>query len=222
MKDAFSVGLPSIISQSLTGINVFVMTRLAADFGPAAQSAIGIGARLETLAVFPSLSIMIAVLSLVGQNFGAKRYDRVAQSVRLGLTTSFLTLTTLGLIVHFSRGALLAKFHPDPAAFPAAYHYLGLTTLAYGFAGISIVSSGAFQGLGRGMPFLFLNTMRLLFLAAPLGWFLSRTHGEYGLHFAPLIASGCTAVTASIWILSAVSRLKKEPASRSATPRRTP
>ncbi|MDB5050509.1 MAG: Multi anti extrusion protein MatE/Na+-driven multidrug efflux pump [Fibrobacteres bacterium] len=212
MKDAFSVGLPSIVSQSLTGINIFVLTRLAADFGPAAQTAIGIGARLETLAVFPSLSIMVAVLSLVGQNFGAKRYDRVAQSVRMGLATAFLTLTAVGILVHIFRAGLLAKFHPDAAAFPAAYHYLGLTTLAYGFAGISIVSSGAFQGLGRGLPFLFLSMMRQLLIAAPLGWFLARTRGEYGLHYAPLIASGFTAIVATSWILAAVGRLEKSPA----------
>ena len=212
MKDAFSVGLPSIVSQSLTGINIFVMTRLAGDFGPAAQAAIGIGSRLETLAVFPSLSIMIAVLSLVGQNYGARKYRRVTQSVRMGLVTAFLTLASIGIIVHIFRAGLLAKFHPDAAAFPAAYHYLGLSTLAYGFAGISIVSSGAFQGLGRGMPFLFLNAMRLLLVAAPLGWFLSRTHGEYGLHYAPLIASGFSAIVASTWILNAVARLEKQPA----------
>ncbi len=218
MKDAFSVGLPSIVSQSLTGINIFVMTRLAGEFGPAAQAAIGIGSRLETLAVFPSLSIMIAVLSLVGQNFGAKRYDRVAQSVRMGLGTAFLTLTAVGILVHLFRASLLAKFHPDPAAFPAAYHYLGLTTLAYGFAGISIVSSGAFQGLGRGMPFLFLNTMRLLGIAAPLGWYLARTHGEYGLHYAPMIASGTTALIATTWILATVAKLQKSPAASALTP----
>jgi putative MATE family efflux protein len=212
MKDAFGVGLPSIVSQSLTGINIFVLTRLAADFGPSAQAAIGIGARLETLAVFPSLSIMVAVLSLVGQNYGAGKYDRVAQSVRMGLATAFLTLTVIGILVHIFRAALLAKFHPDPATFPAAYHYLGLTTLAYGFAGISIVSSGAFQGLGRGLPFLLLSTMRQLLIAAPLGWFLAHTRGEYGLHFAPLIAGGFTAVIASAWILNTVGRLEKQPA----------
>jgi putative MATE family efflux protein len=216
MKDAFRVGLPSILSQSLTGINIFVMTRLAADFGPAAKAAIGIGARLETLGVFPALSIMIAILSLVGQNYGAKRYDRVAQSVRMGLITAFLTLSVIGITVHLLRAPLLAKFHPDPATFPSAYHYLGLTTMAYGFVGISIVSSGAFQGLGRGLPFLFLNAMRLLGIAAPLGWLLARTHGEYGLHYAPLIASGCSAVIASIWILTTVSRLKRQPVASAA------
>lgn len=211
MKDAFRVGLPSILSQSLTGINIFVMTRLASDFGPSAQAAIGIGARLETLAVFPALSIMVAVLSLVGQNFGAGKYDRVARTVRMGLLTAFITLSVIGVLVYFLREPILAKFHPDLTTSESAYHYLGLTTLAFGFAGVSIVSSGAFQGLGRGMPFLFLNTMRLLLVAAPLGWLLARTHGEYGLHYAPLIASAFTATVATIWILTTVNRLKKQP-----------
>jgi putative MATE family efflux protein len=212
LKEAFRVGLPSILSQSLIGINVFVLTKLAAQFGPAAVSAIGIGARLETLAVFPSLSIMVAVLSLVGQNFGAGKYDRVAQTVRQGLCLAFLSLAAIGLIVHFSRGALIAKFHPDPAASPSAYHFLGITTLGYAFAGISIVSSGAFQGLGRGLPFLFLNTLRLLGIAAPLGWLLARFRGEYGLHYAPLIASACTALVAATWILSVTARLRRREA----------
>lgn len=211
LKEAFKVGLPSILSQSLIGINVFIFTKLASSFGPAAVSAIGIGARLETLAVFPSLSIMVAVLSLVGQNFGAGKYERVALAVRQGLTLAFFSLAVIGLIVHFCRGPLIAKFHPDPAAFPSAYHYLGITTLGYAFAGMSIVSSGAFQGLGRGLPFLFLNALRLLGLAAPLGWFLARTRGEYALHYAPLIASGCSAIIAVSWILSVTARLKRKP-----------
>jgi putative MATE family efflux protein len=207
--ESFKVGLPSILSQSLIGINIFVFTRLASGFGPAAVSAIGIGARLETLAVFPSLSIMVAVLSLVGQNFGAGKFDRVAQTVRQGLALAFFSLAAIGLVVHFCRGALIANFHPDPAAYPSAYHYLGITTLGYAFAGISIVSSGAFQGLGRGLPFLFLNALRLLGIAAPLGWLLARTHGEYGLHYAPLVASGCSALVAVSWILSVTARLRR-------------
>ena len=211
LGDAFSVGLPSILSQSLIGINIFIFTRLASDFGPAAKAAIGIGSRLETLAVFPSLSIMIAVLSLVGQNFGAKRYDRVQQSVRIGLLTAFLSLSVVGILVHLFRARLINNFNPDLQTMQSAYHYLGITTLGYGFVGISVVSSGAFQGLGRGLPFLFLNTMRLVLIATPLGYFLAHTRGEFALHYAPLIASGCTALIASAWILSAVHKLKKEP-----------
>lgn len=211
LVDSFSVGLPSILSQSLIGINITILTSLATPFGPAAVSAIGIGSRLESLAVFPSLAIMIAVLSLVGQNFGAKRYDRVEQSVRLGLLTSVISLIVIGLLVHVFRGSLIGLFHPDAEVVPSAMHYVGIVSLGFGFAGVSIVSSGAFQGLGRGLPFLFLNTLRLVLIAMPAGYLLSRTHGEHGLHYAPVIASGLTAAVAATWILNAVRNLRKKP-----------
>ncbi len=209
LVDAFRVGLPSILSQSLLGINIFILTKLASAFGPSAMAAIGIGSRLETLAIFPALSIMVAVLSLVGQNFGAKNYVRVEQSVRIGLLTAFLFLAVVGIIVHLLRVRLIQNFHPDWITLQSATHYLGLTTLGYGFIGISIVSSGAFQGLGRGLPFLFLNIMRLVLVATPLGYILAHTQGEYALHYAPLIASGFTAIIASTWILKTVHTLRK-------------
>ncbi len=216
--DAFKVGLPSIFSQSLLGINIFIFSRLASDFGPAAKAAIGIVSRLETLAVFPALSIMVATLTLVGQNFGAKRFDRVEQSVRLGLVTAFFTLAAIGILVHFLRIRLIQTFQPDLETLHSATHYLGITTLGYGFVGISIVSSGAFQGLGRGLPFLFLNTTRLVFIASPLGYFLANTKGEYALHYAPLIASGITAFISAAWILSAVRNLRHGPSAIATLP----
>jgi putative MATE family efflux protein len=211
LRDAFSVGLPSILSQALIGVNIFILTKLAAPFGPDAVAAIGIGSRLESLAVFPSLAIMVGVLSLVGQNFGAKRFDRVEQSVRVGLIAAFSTLVVIGLLVHFLREPLIGLFRPAGEALPSARHYVGIISLGFGFAGISIVSSGAFQGLGRGLPFLFLNTMRLVLIALPVGYVLSAARGEYGLHYAPIIASGFTSVVAAVWILTAVRRLRGSP-----------
>jgi Na+-driven multidrug efflux pump len=211
LKESFAVGLPSILSQSLIGINITILTTLATPFGARAVAAIGIGSRLESLAVFPSLAIMIAVLSLVGQNFGARKYDRVEQSVRIGLLTALATLVVIGLLVHFFRAPLVSLFRPDPAAVPSALHYAGILSLGFGFAGISIVSSGAFQGLGRGLPFLMLNLMRLVLFAMPAGYLLSRSRGEYGLHYAPLIASSRTAAVAAPGILAAVHRLRREP-----------
>jgi Na+-driven multidrug efflux pump len=148
---------------------------------------------------------MVGVLSLVGQNFGAKRFDRVEQSVRLGLVAALSTLVVIGLLVHLLRDPLIGLFRPAEEALPSARHYVGIISLGFGFAGISIVSSGAFQGLGRGLPFLFLNTMRLVLIALPVGYALAASRGEYGLHYAPIIASGIT------WILSAVRKLRGSP-----------
>ncbi len=209
VKGIFKVGVPSSISQILIGVNWILMTRLAANFGDTAVAAIGIGGRLDLLSVFPALAIMTSVLTLVGQNFGAKQYDRVRATVRAGLLTSFLTLTAASLIVFTFRHGIIGFFHQDAKTEAAALHYLSFQCLGYGLVGVNIVCSGAFQGLGRGLPFLLLTTLRLVFVALPLAYFLSRRFGEYGLHYTPVIASLLiAAVIAVTWILSAVNGLK--------------
>jgi putative MATE family efflux protein len=216
VKGIFKVGVPSSVSQILIGLNWIIMTRMAADFGEGAVAAIGIGGRLDLLSVFPALAIMTSVLTLVGQNFGARRFDRVREAVRVGLLTAFLSLTAVSLLVFTFRHPIIGVFRQEPRVHDAALHYVSFQCLGYGLVGINIVCSGAFQGLGRGLPFLFLTTLRLLIVALPAAYLLSRHLGEYGLHYAPVIASFITALLAVTWILSAVRALPSGSAERTA------
>ncbi len=210
VKGIFKVGVPSSISQILIGINWILMTRLAANFGDTAVAAIGIGGRLDLLSVFPALAIMTSVLTLVGQNYGARHYDRVRATVRIGLLTSFATLTFISLIVFAARHSIIHVFHQNDIVNASALHYVSFQCLGYGRVGINIASSGAFQGLGRGLPFLFLTTLRLLVITFPVAYLLSLRIGEYGLHYAPVIAALITTVIAVSWLLSTVNTLHRK------------
>ncbi len=204
----FKVGIPSSISQLLIGLNWILMTRLTAHFGESAVAAIGIGGRLDLLSVFPALAIMTAVLTMVGQNYGAKKYDRVREAVRVGLLTGFIGIGGIGLIIHFAGKGIIGIFHPDAATQLSALHYLYISTWGFGLVGLNIVSSGAFQGLGRGLPFLLLTVLRLVGLTFPIAYFLSLHYQAYGVHYAPVIANFITAVIAVVWILTVTKRLK--------------
>jgi putative MATE family efflux protein len=210
IRDAFRVGFPSILSQSLISVNLAVITWCASHLGPQATAAVGIGLRLDILSIFPSLSVMVAVLSLVGQNYGARRYDRVRESVKRGLVLSGSILLGLGVMVHFGRPGVVGWFDADPQTTQSAMDFMFYLTLAYPFVGMGIVASGAFQGLGRGLPFLTLTTLRLVILTGPLAYFLSRWYGETGLHIAPMAASVITGIGGVIWILYTVSKLPRE------------
>lgn len=212
IRGIFNVGVPSSVSQILIGLNWIMMTRLAADFGDTAVAAIGIGGRLDLLSVFPALAVMTSVLTLVGQNFGAQKFDRVRATVRIGLLTAFAGLTGLSLIVFAARHGIIGLFHQNAATNKSALHYLSFQCLGYGLIGINISCSGAFQGLGRGIPSLLLTTMRLLGFMLPLAFILSRHLGEFGLHYAPVCANLITAVLAVTWILSAVRSLEQKAA----------
>lgn len=201
------VGLPSILSQGLIGVNLAIMTHLAARFGEHAVAAVGIGLRLDIISVFPSLALMVAVLSFTGQNFGAGRYDRMRAGIRTGLLCAAISLLAVGLLVNVLRGPIIGLFDPTPETAASALHFLGAITLGYAFVGMSIVASGAFQGLGRGMPFLILTVLRLVLVSAPAAWYLSVHAGEKAFHYAPLISSVFTGTVAVVWIFAATRRL---------------
>ncbi len=205
--DIFRVGSPSSISQILIGVNWMIMTRLASRFGDSAVAAIGIGGRLDLMSVFPSLAVMASVLTLVGQNYGAGLYDRVRATVRVGLLTAFLGLSSLAVVVFTLRHGIINLFHQDVRTSAAALHYLSFQCLGYGLVGVNICASGAFQGLGRGLPYLFLTSMRLLVIALPLAYVFSQHLGEYGLHYSPVMANLVTAAIGTVWILTAVRKL---------------
>ncbi len=212
-KDSLRVAFPSILSQTLIGLNLGVMTHLAKPYGEAAVAAVGIASRLDILSVFPALSVMVAVVSLVGQNYGAGKIERVQESVRIGLITAFGFLATVGLLVFFFRQGLVGFFKPNVATLPSALHFLSALTLGYGFVGMGVVASGAFQGLGRGLPYLSITLLRLVVLSMPAALLLSHWHGEYGLHYGPPLAAICTGILAAIWALRTVNRLPKTAAS---------
>lgn len=207
VHETFTVGLPSILSQGLIGVNLAIMTHLAARFGEHGVAAIGIGLRLDIISVFPSLALMVAVLSFTGQNFGAGRIDRVRAGVRTGLIATAVSLFAVGIIVHLLRDPIIGLFRPDAATLASARHFIGTISLGYAFVGMGIVASGAFQGLGRGTPFLTLTILRLVLLSAPAAWYLSAFHGERAFHYAPLLAAVLSSTVAVIWITMTVRRL---------------
>jgi len=209
LKKVFQVAWPSMLSQSLMGFNTLAITYLASPFGLTAVGALGIGLRLDIIAIFPALSIMTAVTALVGQNYGAKNFDRLNESIRKGLMISFLFVGSIGMLTFFIRGSLIGLFKPNEQVYFSAYEYMGFNSLSYAFIGLAMVSAGAFQGLGKGMPNLFITGSRVLVLNFFLGYILSKytSLGEKGLHLAPPLTNLVVGTIAALSIYKLTQKL---------------
>ena len=194
----------------MLGIGVTVLTFLATPFGQNAIAGIGIGMRLDILAVFPSLAVMTAVVSLVGQNYGAGNIERIKKSLYTGLATVFIFLTSIGFLMFLLRDQFITLFDPEAATAESAGHYVACLSMSYGFIGIAMVSGGTFQGLGRGLPSMYITIFRILVVNFSLSWFLSTqtSLGEKGLHFAPMITNMLMGSITTLWVLTAVNKLK--------------
>ena len=121
------IGLPSALTQLLPHLTRGIITRLAAGAGGAAAvAALAAGTRIESLGVVLIGAYSMALVPMVGQNWGAEKWMRIREIRKITFRMSFI----YGFIV-FSGALLLAGpaaliFTKDPAVIPITMTYLRL------------------------------------------------------------------------------------------------
>ncbi len=156
----FMPGLPLtivLIKQSApASLNMMVMmaggfliqTHLQ-PFGAAAVAGYGIAFRVEQLILLPILAISFATMPMVAQNFGARDYDRVRQSVTLAWSAA-LGLSLIGAVALALGGVALTRvFTDDPAAIASGTAYLRLAALMMPAYSLMFIITSFFQGVKR-------------------------------------------------------------------------
>ena len=109
-------GLPSGIQNSVIAIaNVVVQSNINA-FGTMAVAGCGAYSKIEGFAFLPITSFTISLTTFVGQNLGAREYDRAKKGARFGLLCAILSAEGIGLLVSLLAPVLMGAFTSEPEA----------------------------------------------------------------------------------------------------------
>ncbi len=152
LRRVVRIGLPTSISGISFSIVYVFVNKITALFGTESIAALGIGNRLESVSYLTCFGFSIAAATLVGQNLGAKKPERAAQSawrtvwIVSGIT-GFISLVFLSFPETIS-----AFFISDPAVIGISINYLRILALSQIFMGLEIVLEGAFSGAGNTIP----------------------------------------------------------------------
>ncbi len=196
IKETLRVGIPSSINQSMMSLAIMVITRIVAYFGPIAIAAYGIGFRIESLIVLPVLGVATAVITIVGQNVGAKRFDRAEKTVWTAAKLSFIFVFFIALLLFIFPGLIFSLFTDNPLLINYGIYFLRISFPAYIVVSVAIIISTAFQGAGHPMPALIMTILRLFILSIPLS-----------LLFAFVLGFGLNGVWIGITLSSIISTI---------------
>ncbi len=95
LKQIVRFGLPAGIQNSVIGFaNVVVQSNINA-FGSTAMAGCGSYAKVEGFAFLPVTCFAMGLATFVGQNLGAKQYDRVKKGARFGILCSMTLAESL-------------------------------------------------------------------------------------------------------------------------------
>ena len=116
LKLIIRYGLPSGIQNSVIAIANVVVQANINEFGTMAVAGCGAYAKVEGFAFLPITSFTIALTTFVGQNLGAKQYDRAKKGARFGLCCAMLSAELIGLLLYAAAPAIIGAFTREPEA----------------------------------------------------------------------------------------------------------
>ena len=193
LRQIVRFGLPSGVQNSVISLaNVVVQANINA-FGSDAMAGCGAFAKIEGFAFLPVTCFAMGLSTFVGQNLGAKQYDRVRRGARFGIVTSVVLAEIIGVIIFLIVPALISLFNSDPVVVRYGTIQGRTEALFFGLLALSHCMAGLLRGAGKAMvPMIvmlsiwclvrvsyitvmvrLIPNIQVIFTAYPLTWFLS-------------------------------------------------
>ena len=187
------IGVPSAVQNLIYAGISMILTRLITGWGDLAVAAQRVGSQIESVSWMVGDGFSAAVNAFLGQNYGAKRYDRVRRGYFCAIAmTAAWGLCTTFLLIGMAR-PLFSIFLQEEEVMAIGVNYLRIVGLSQMFMMVEQTSIGAFSGLGRT---LYPSIISVTFTSAriPVAVLLSSVMGLSGIWWALSISSmvkGC-------------------------------
>jgi putative MATE family efflux protein len=178
IKEIFAVGSAAFFRQvSGSVVAIVVNNSLRVFGGDIALIIVGMLQRITMFMFMPLFGVIQGMQPIVGFNYGAKKYDRLKEAVKLSLITATALATFSWLIVELFPTAIISIFTTDTEIITKGSLVIRIAVSMIPFIGIQIVAAGLFQSLGKAVPSLVLSLLRQVLLFIPLVIILPRVLG---------------------------------------------
>jgi putative MATE family efflux protein len=132
MLQLLKQGLPASLNLATIALGTFIINYYVLQYGGASGvAAYGASLRIQQLALLPTLGLNIAIITIVGQNFGAKRFDRMEETLKLSLKIGVIIILVGSAIIFFLAPLLIRLFNDDPNVIEIGVTYLRIDLIGF-------------------------------------------------------------------------------------------
>ncbi len=149
LKEIIRFGLPAGVQNSVIGFANVVVQGNINSFGMAAIAGCGTYSKLEGFAFLPITCFAQALTTFVGQNLGARKYDRVKKGSAFGLVCSLVMAEAIGVFFFFALPQLISLFNGSPEVIDYGMRHGRITVLFFFLLAFSHCAAGILRGAGR-------------------------------------------------------------------------
>jgi len=179
LKKIFFQSAPITAALFMISVGNFIILAFTSQFGEPAVAGYGAATRFEQILLLPVLGLNTAIISIVGQNFGANQYLRVKESYYQAIIYGSLIMVLTGIIIFLSADKIVSIFTNDVVVINYGTSYLKISALIFPAYPIYFISNGFFMALKKASYAMNLNIIRNVLLPIPTIFFANFIGGSY-------------------------------------------
>tara|TARA_B100001121_G_scaffold155554_1_gene135993 strand:- start:840 stop:2210 length:1371 start_codon:yes stop_codon:yes gene_type:complete len=204
--------IPVMFSMLLIGVGLFNILYFIGQFGDIATAGYGAALRIEQVFLLPVIALNTAVLSIGGQNFGAKSFNRIRELYKKALLFGSSFMICAGIIIFFGAEFLVSLFTNNLEAINHGAIYLKVAALIGPIYPVFFITTAVFQAVKKPLYSLYMSILRLTALPFLSLWYVINIKGgEYeDIFYTILITNWFMGIAVLIFIGNFLNNVFKQ------------
>jgi putative MATE family efflux protein len=207
-----AIGAAPFMMQFAASILNAIMNRsLSVYGGDVAVSSMSAVMSITMLFLMPIFGINQGVQPIIGYNYGAQKYDRVKEALKLGIMAATIVVIFGFIITRLFPVQLISIFNAkDTALIAFGSHALKVFLIFMPIIGFQIVSSNYFQAVGKPVQAGLLSLSRQVLILIPAMLILPRFFGVEGVLYAGPLSDIVSSVITGLFLYFELKHLDKK------------
>jgi putative MATE family efflux protein len=164
------IGLPVGLEFFLMSFVMAVIYWVIRDFGAAAQAGFGVASGVMRIIMLPAMAVAFASAPIAGQNFGARRPQRVRETFTWTVLFSVIIMVALTVVCQFEAEFFMRVFTTEAAVVAVGVQVLVISSWNFAANGVVFSCSSMFQAMGNTWPSIASSAVRLVLFVGPVLW----------------------------------------------------
>ncbi|MFQ9388769.1 MAG: MATE family efflux transporter [Coprococcus sp.] len=194
----YGIGIPATLNMALPSFLISALNILLGTFSDTQVLVLGIYYKLQSFLYLPANGMIQGMRPIMSYNYGARESSRVRSIYQTALCIIILILLAGTVLCLAVPDQLIHLFSDNTETIAAGRQALRIICIGFAVSGVSVVTAGALEAMGKGIHSLLISCMRYIVLILPLAFIFSHFFGVNGVWHAFWITEVITAVTSGL------------------------
>ncbi|GJL85646.1 MAG: MATE family efflux transporter [Micavibrio sp.] len=189
VKRLLFIAIPAGLTNAIHPFVNAVILALLASHNIEAVAAFGVVTRIEAFAFIILMALSIGMAPIIGQNWGAGKFDRVHETLKLSISFNVAWSLLIAIVLGLLAKPIAELFSDDPAVIGYAALFFWIVPFSYAFSNLLIGWASAFNAMGLPQKSFLMIVVKMLVLMIPAVYLGNMLYDVKGIFFAIALVS---------------------------------